>query len=288
MNTKAPKGTLRHEVKALFLQRHVLSAQDVHALLSAKGHATSLVSVYAELKLLLTSKVLIKNRSRYILSLPWILEARSSLERTYWGLLSSSHALTACGLDVASRGVTRRTLVLSSLYQANQLWVQLIFALLARSKTKEVFEYVPRLWFAFIEEAQDAQFQSTFKSVNAVIRIIVGGNSMLDRQPFRRSNRRPSYSCVFESTPRFGTRNICRCLIDETLISIRYPRKLADSIDKIFEQSRSEAESRVPPLLALLLQKQRVTLTIERGTPAAKRYFRLFHHYDFSAATRGK
>jgi len=266
MKEKRRKGELRQALKNLFLRHYVLTTKEAQAKLEQLGFKVSLVSLYAELKKLLLARIIIKEGLSYALSLAWILDARSALESVYTGFLASPHARQAFGISQAISSPKPQRWILPSLYQANQLWVQLIFTLLSRTKAKQVYEYVPRLWFAYIETSQDSQFQRSFRAYQADIKVIVGGDSVLDRAPFDGQRNSPAYQCIFQAHSKFTWRNLSLCLVDQSLITIKYSTRLAKDIDSIFNDRKLPKDQSIPKLLGLLMRKERVTITLEHAT----------------------
>ena len=277
--------SLRSQLRSLFFQRHTLAASQIQIDL-AKSASYSLVAIYAELKRMQDEKMLIKEKDRYILSLAWVLDARLSLDNVYRSLLQASQ-FDSRVLTSDSTVAGRQNWKFSSIYQMNNFWVQLILVLLAKSESKIVYEYIPHLWFAYIEPERDMQYQRTFRTVQSKIEIMVGGDSYLDRFPLRRKNP-PAYRCYFSDIPFQDLRSTCYCMIDSWLITIRYPQKAGKDFDRCFSQSDRLREDAIPLLWSLLNRQQNVTVKLEHNTRKAKQLKHIFEGHFLQSKSRNR
>lgn len=267
---------LRSQLRNLFFKKHVLTARQIQNELGEIS-SFSLVAIYAELNRMQAEKMLIKEKDRYILSLAWVLDARLTLDTVYNSLLQTSQ-LDSKVLTLDSNDSGRRSWTFSSVHQMNNFWVQLIFALLGTSDSKIVYEYVPHLWFAYIEPERDMQYQRTFRTVQSQIEIMVGGDSYLDQFPLRRKNR-PAYRCYFSDIPFKELRTTCYCMIDSWLITIKYPEKAGKDFDSCFDESDNLREDSIPFLWSILSRQQNVTVKLESNTRKARQVRTIFEEY---------
>jgi len=69
----------------------------------------------------------------------------------------------------------------SNLIRMDQFWVQLMFTLYEVSTSRNMYEWVPHLWFPLVDIQRDLHYLRAMKAAHNKLYLIVGGNTFLDQ-----------------------------------------------------------------------------------------------------------
>jgi hypothetical protein len=235
-----PKGKeLERLCQECFMKHYRLSAKELQLLLSEQGVRVSLVSLYSLLRGLVGNDILIKQHSKYMLNLSWLLATSQRLRELADDIISGTHGAYAFRLEEIKRTKVPQAWRLSSLVEMNDLWVQLLIVLLHGSSTRIAHELIPHIWYAYLPSRRDEHFQRSFRDLASDIRVCVQGRSPLDREPLK--GRQASYRKGHASRLRIpgdGTRYFA--CVDDWFMEVRIPKFLAEQIAAIFRNARTD------------------------------------------------
>ena len=166
---------LQDHILLLLTSNRALSATTLQTLLRRTYKNCSLQAIYKELRLLIKRGVVVKANKCYGLSLPWILESYSILDKAYETYFSSA-ALN----DLLLPGKTKSSWKFNDLRGADDFWIQAVLAIVEGTNNKQVFGWIPHPWFSIIHFQKDLRFQNALRSQSAKYFFMIGGNTFLD------------------------------------------------------------------------------------------------------------
>jgi hypothetical protein len=233
----------------------------------------SLQAVYLELKHLTEAGVVIKIKDRFDLSIVWVcklFEFSNRLSEVYFAGPSTLFAIPDVGQKVV--------LNFSDPKWADLFWMQCVSKLVAVSKSKQMFQWVPHPWHRLIMPRVSQEFESVFRHVQARDYIIVGGATYLDRQAFKEWPRDLyEYSAV--KGPFHSDRSSYMTLIGEMILIQRYQARFIKEVDAYFDRITAASQVKGSDLFQIFGQKTPVRVTLEHNAAKAETLRRKFKRY---------
>jgi hypothetical protein len=256
-----------------FRARPELTVAALRSELLRRGHDFSQRAVYRELGLMLEREMLVKEKQRYHLNLTWVLSLIDLAEDLY--VQATTPALAARLLPPPGR---KAQWTFAKLKRMDSFWVQLMFLLFARSRSRTMFCWVPHFWFHLLHYKHELQAMHAMRVAGNRIYMSIGHDTYIDRQPERYWSRRV-YQWSYAPSPfrRFGTRYLYQ--IDGYLLTAQFDRESAGAIHGLCCEVRSARELEQRDLGALFERRCRGKLTLEHAPLKARRVEREFRRF---------
>lgn len=229
-----------------------------------KERKCSLVAVYKELNKLIDLGIVVKSQDRYTVSLPWVLELvryAESLYDSYLGTNAIDSFLPKAGSKLKWR--------FNNLIRMDRFWAQLIFTLFETSESRDMYEWVPHLWFPLVDLKRDLHYLRAMKIAKNRIFLIVGGDTFLDHLSTENWDEE-IYQVSFAESPFWRERECYYCLIDNFIITVRVTKKVANEIDRFFNSIRSHNELDFQAVYQFFNQTIPADITLENNRKKAK------------------
>jgi hypothetical protein len=234
----------------------------------------TLQGVYKELRRLQKSTVVFKARGRFFLSLPWLLESRSELER---GIQTYS-SLSVVG-DLLPQQGESQTWRFSDIHAMDRLVVNLLVTMLRHGDDRQIYHWDPYPWYAVFHADLAAPFLKEFLRGKHSAFGIIGAESPI-------SDKMVTVQKAFShtwwiGTPLFAHREDTALSVKPPFVlSIRYPQQAISVFRGLFSRKNPFTTDAVAPFHALMAQKLTYRVTLQnnprRSQMLAKSFRRLF------------
>ena len=221
---------------------------------------------------MLDQRAVLKEGGAFVLSASWVLDRLGQLQLVYDRLCGRS--LTSESIPLPGKRVQWR---FQTLRQMDRFWVHLMFLLFETCRESVMLQAAPRLWFPHIDPVGDAQNLRAMRIKKAKIKILVGGDSYLDRLPGK-AWPKEVYQCFFQKTAFSADRTHYYCSIGEYLITVKIPPKIAAEIDALFDRVTSQREFSKAEQFFLFDAKVDPVISVERATKKSELISRKLAH----------
>lgn len=270
LNLKSTLSSLIIDELALFPK---LTAHDLLRHLSHHG-PFSTAGLYKELSYLLENGIVVKEKKRFSLGLPWIFSVIA-----YGQKLQEKYLKSELLSDYLPAPGQRRKWEFLDLLSMDDFWNQMILTLFARCKENIMYEWVPRPWFTLVHPEKEDALQRGIKLLKKKVYMIVGSDGFLDRESTTILSPL-AYTISFAEGPFHRLRTQYFDVIDNYVLTIILPPTIALTIDRYFDQY-SKKNARLDPreLISLLTFKQKITLKIENNPAKASYLKKKFREY---------
>lgn len=258
----------------LLSRRHGFSASELRSKASERaGRAYSLSAVYKELSKLQENGIVVKLRNSYALSLSYVLDSlhfADRLRETYFSEGFLGKLLPEPG--------KRERWRFRSLLRANELWNQLILAVLRRSPGRTMYAWVPHPWFALIDGPREERLHRALELSSARVRTIFGEDARLDRQSERRYRGR-GHSFSFARGPFAGQSDRYLDVIGDFVITVALDGATTARISRALSIRGGSAPNDPSTIVRALTAPCGLTLTLAHDPKLARRLEKSFVEY---------
>ncbi|HEV7449352.1 MAG TPA: hypothetical protein VGP13_02305 [Candidatus Paceibacterota bacterium] len=256
-----------------------LGGQDIQKKVAQmSGERYSIQGVYKDLRKLQKEGVIFKLRKKYSLRLPWVLEyieQADAMADTY---------LERPSLPTLFPSKGQKTIWhFTDLLKMNDFWSHLLLLLLQQSKDKTLLGYNPHPWFHLVQTKQEEQYIHALRRTSSKLRLIVGGNTYLDKWTEKFLDKRV-VSHSFAKSSFHTERAIYFNVIDDYVITVKLDPHIAQEIDRIYADTKSMDDLDLLSVLRLFRQKTKVRMWLEQNPAKAKGFrtkFKKFWGTDF-------
>jgi hypothetical protein len=222
-------------------------------------------AIYQALRKLQRTGVITRASHRYSLSMPWVLrllDFGQQVEEEY--LKRGLPEL----MPEAGASITWR---FYDLLRTDDFWNHLVLSILKSSGEKEMHEWIPHPWFDLATPGKEEQFMSALELAGIKFKMIIGGDSALDRR-WSKNWPRTVFDFRFRPDVREFGRNLYLDVIGPFVISITLEELVAQEIDSFFDDTRTLGDSESRRLITILTNKTRVRLRLENNKRKADLY----------------
>ncbi|MEY4700498.1 MAG: hypothetical protein RL326_685, partial [Pseudomonadota bacterium] len=184
--------------------------------------------VYKELRRLQKSLTIFKAHGRFFLSLPWLLESRTELER----VIETYSALSVVGDLLPGPGETQ-SWKFSDIHAMDRLVVNLLVSLLRRGEGREIYHWDPYPWYAVFHAELAEPFLNEFLRGKFRAYGVIGAKSPLSTKVV---NAQKSYGHTWWiGDPGFSCREDTAMSVKPPFIlNIKYPKPAIDVFRGLF------------------------------------------------------
>jgi len=214
--------------------------------------------------------VIVKAKDVYSVSLSWILNTLGFMDTMYDNYVESPSPELLVTDDK-----TKKEWRFSDLRRTDDFGIHLMLALFQASEKKVMLQWMPHPWFEVIHHEQDIRFQNALRMSGAVIHVIVGGRTYLDRD-YTDAWPEDVYKYSLAVSPFENDRRSYLMVIDDYLLTVKFDQKTAATVDSFFDRVRSAEELNVSEAVRLFDQQGDVRVILEKNRKKTKGLKRKF------------
>jgi hypothetical protein len=231
-----PPHRISEAIIHLFRRRAEWSVEEMDIRLKKEGFLCSKRGLFKELRQLIEQGVLVRTKRRYSLSLTWML----SLRRFADDLFDTSLQHLPFDILLPTEG-KKTSWVFYDLRQLDQFWLQMIFLLFERSAERCMYAWIPIFWFDVIHLEKDLEAQSAMKKAGNTMRMLLGGETYIERLPTRYWDARVySWTYAPEAFTEFGSQYFD--VIGDFILFVNLPDRVLSDIQNIFKKIQGKRD----------------------------------------------
>ena len=226
------------------------------------GYNYSVPALYKELRKLQEQGIVVRQKRRYYLSIPWLLEYLSmgkALEAQY--LQDPNLALT-----LPESGKSKRWRF-SNLMLLDDFSSHVILKLLAQAKEKIAYSWNPHPWFWIIITSHELSYIKGLKQIESKFYKIIGGGTKLDQwtEKFWQSEE-----TRYKFLPQFETRrDLYYNVVDDYIASFTLDKGTSEFIDHLYNNTKSYQQLDFSKVIEFFNKKHKLSFVIERNEKKA-------------------
>lgn len=243
---------LKEEILEILLQKPA-SSKSIHSRLKEKNISITIQSIYTQLKTLLKSKVILKNKQIYSVSNEWIKKV--------------SQIIDVQEIELPEEG-EKFTYKFNSLQNLDEHWKHTTTAFNNTLKNEAMFLYSHHQFWIYTPTREKSEEDFVYESVDKkqYTFYVIGGVTDLDKK--YRNEFKGEYFKIenFSIKPLKEKEHIF--VIDNFIINVRTSEDVAKKIDEIYKLDES-IPVKENLLKKFLEQKHKVMFTIENNTKKA-------------------
>lgn len=226
--------------------------------------------IYKELRRLQKNTIVFKARGRFFLSLPWLLESRSELERsiqTYSSLAVVGDLLPEVGESQVWR--------FSDIHAMDRLVVNLLVTMLRHGDNREIYHWEPYPWYAVFHADLAAPFLKEFLRGKHKAYGVLGAESPISDKMIAAQE---AYSHTWwVGAPLCAHREDTALSVKPPFIlTIKYPPQAVAVFRELFAQRNPFTTDAVAPFQGLMAQKLTYRVTLAHNPGRAQTLVRSF------------
>ena len=275
------KQTLEEKIVTLLIKQANLTVEDIHRKISDESKNYSLPAIYKELGKLEFQGVVVKDKKRYSLRLPWVIDFLSLAD-----LVSHTYLDNPTLASVLPNMGEKKIWHFTNLLRLNNFWAQVLLILVHHSTGKQLFTWMPHSWFHLIYTDSEAQYLKSLRLAHIHLYLICGGNGPLDRWSerfWKSSHISYSFSKIPFSDDPFTYVNI----VGDYISTVKLDRKIHDIIDHLYQSTSTVIEINFEHILSLLQQKVKAVMWLEHNPiKAAKLRSRFIRFFGIKETTQ--
>lgn len=264
---------LEERIVTILAKKANSSVEDIHRKIANELKSYSLPAIYKELGKLEFQGVVVKEKKRYSLRLPWVLDFLSLADN------ASQTYLENPTLDslIPKRG-EKKVWRFTNLLRLNNFWAQAILVLLNRSSSKILYTWMPHSWFNLAYQEQETQYLKSLKHAESRQYLICGSKSPLDvwAERFWKSS---NTTYAFTSTPFVKDSSFYWNIVDEYVVKVSLDPQMTKRIDDLYRRVKTVAQIDLSKAFGLFTQRVKAVMVLEHNPKKAlllKNRFRRF------------
>ncbi len=275
----SPDGKLENAIVTLLGATPRMSAAEIRAAARKNRRRFSLAAVYKELTKLQQAGVLVKDGARFSLSLGWVFDVLAYGERLHSVYFSEPYLKT-----ILPEPGRKQSWVFHSLLRGNDLWNQIILALLKRSGSSDMFSWVPHPWFLLLEVEKEERLHRLFGFARRRFYTAVAGTTYLDRTAIGKFYRGTQHTVSFSPGSFPSERRGCLDVVGDFVLTVTLDPRTNKRIDELFATTKSGSTESAARHYQALTKYCTMTVTLENNHKRAIRlreeFFRIFELTD--------
>ncbi len=258
---------LETSIVRLLAETPRLSAADIHASARKNRRRYSLAAVYKELTKLQAAGVLVKDGARFSLSLGWIFDVIEYGERLHSVYYSEPYLKT-----ILPEVGQKQSWIFHNLLRGNDLWNQIILALLKRTGASDMFSWVSHPWFLLLELEKEERLHRLFSFARRRFYTAVGGTTYLDRAAIARFYRGSQHTVAFSRRvfPHLERRSYLD-VVGDFVLSVSLDPRTSKRIDQLFATTKGSVSESAAKYYQALTKYCTMTVTLENNPKKAGR-----------------
>lgn len=240
------------------------TVEDIHRKIAKESRSYSFPAIYKELGKLEFQGVVVKEKKRYSLRLPWVLDFLSLADSANHSYLQSPTLAS-----VFPKEGEKKIWHFSDLLRLNNFWAQTILVLLNRSSSKILYTWMPHSWFNLAYQEQETQYLKSLKHAESRQYLICGGNTPLDHwteQFWKQSHTEYSFSKgVFEND-----KDVYWNIVDEYVFKVTLDPEMTRRIDGLYRKVKTLDQIDLSKMFGLFSQRVKAVMTLEHNPKRAE------------------
>lgn len=233
----SPEGKLEAVIVQLLASTPRMSAADIHAVARRNRRRFSLAAVYKELTKLQRAGVLVKDGTSFSLSLGWVFDVLAYGERLHAVYFAEPYLKT-----ILPELGKRQSWVFHSLLRGNDLWNQIILALLKRTGSSDMFSWIPHPWFLLLEVETEERLHRLFSFARRRFYTVVGGMTYLDRAAISRFYKGEQHEVSFSSRAFILEPRSYLDVVGDFVLTVTVDPRTAKRINSLFTSTRGVSD----------------------------------------------
>jgi hypothetical protein len=250
------------------------AVEDIEDFIQRHKNTSSVQGIYRALRKLQKEGVIIKEKSKYSLKIPWILDL-SKLVRS----MEETH-LNDGYLKKLLPEKNKKTWVFNHLEKAHDFKIQIMLALAKISQYKISLAFYPHSWFEVINAWQTAQFKKNFFSFINHQYTVIGGQGFVDRYASRiTKNLQQETTYLAPQHDRIEkTRQTYINIIDDYVLCTTVDEETAKNIDIIYQNIINEDDMHLLEIFETFNHDTKIKMTIKKDPCHAGSYRKKFEN----------
>ena len=268
------KKKLADRVVQVLADENTLTAEEIRLRFGDSIQSPTIQGVYRTLRSMQKSGVIIKNKNRFSLRIPWI-----------HGLISLSEKMSKTYLDesylaslVPNQEGEGQAWYFINLIRMNDFWSQILLAMAKTKPNSIALHYYTHAWFEFAQEKKESQFSKAYMSEIKKAFTIVGNKTFLDRytnDEFGEDYGTDQEEIYLTNDPSEkieigNTTSIV--VIDDLVLRVRLDHSTADNMDRMYNNIKSTSDIKMDEFFKMLNQKAKVKIRLKKDKAKAIAY----------------
>ena len=253
------KRDLKWQLVEMLALRGELTAKELWKATQRELKSCSLQAIYLHLRALQHDGVVVRRSGAYSLGLWWaqeFLNLARIMEKRIHEPITTKHLLPEPGKKLTWR--------FSNLIRLDDLWVQLITASFARSRTRTLCIWIPHPWYYFAQREKVLHFYSVLVKKRMRYFGIVGGETFLDKLYVEESPR-ALLKARFGKPSFVPSMSVHECVIGPYIITVRLGKRGYQAVASFFESATGLHSMDLRKLYNVLTSKLRCSVEIEHN-----------------------
>lgn len=260
-----------HLIDVLATTPH-LTVTAIRERLNRSTQRYSSAGVYKELSYLRRVGIIIKQGKAYSLSIPWIISVVDFGER-----LQERYIKNIYLRSYLPKANTKCIWKFRNLLMLDDFWNELILTLFVESKENYMFEWSPRPWFLLVHREKERALEKAIRFLKKKVYMILGSDGSLEKELANLLDK-DTYSISFLKAPFHERQNMYFDVIDDYVLTIKFPRDIYERIRICFNRHSTKAE-RSRDIVELVTHKSKLSIQIENNPTKAKKLKKQFREY---------
>jgi hypothetical protein len=267
-------GSLREQIVSVIAREGPTEARKLLTIISGNSRPYTLQAVYKELAALQERGIVLRNKQKFGLSLPWAIELSKFASQLVKNLSRSTSAYEL----LPQAGERKRTFHFTTLAQADDFWVHAVFILLENSSDGLVYNWLPHPWFYLVNGHKSKLIHRALKSRNYRITSIVGGNTRLDLRS-KKLSLVGTYELFYRLSKFDNEQTKYYSVSDQFVLTLRLRPDFAVALDRLYNQSDTSIKMEVSSIVDITSRTTDITVTIESDPTKVRKIREKFERY---------
>ena len=267
---------LEDHLLVIFAKKGALTVHEITQHLKKRERTATIQGIYRVLRKLQRNGVVIKEKQRFSLRIPWVLdlaELVTDMENTY---LTDRYL----GQLLPNDKQPKRSWRFTQLAKLNDFWSQILLAMAKMSQTKISLDYSPHTWYELLQMSQEHQFIKTYYGNLKREYVIVGSTSFLDKYTYRTwgedimaHNRTyfaaPEYRIIKDPSKYVS-------VMDDYVLVVKLDKDTVKRIEDLYTSVIAQEQVDIPLLTDALSKPVNARIVIQKHPQKAKQIYRKF------------
>jgi len=239
------------------------TANEIHEYLLTEKHSYTLQGVYKELKKLDKEGILLKVDKKFSLRLPWALEFTSLAQKIEQAYLSPKYKA------LLPEDNKKEIWHFDNLFKLNDLWAQILLALVEQSKEKVILGWNPHTWFHLAESKEEERYLKSLELSNAKLYLIIGGNHYLDKWA-EKYLKKDYIKYSFGKSGFQEERSKYINIVGDYVLTVKLDQDITDTIEYLYETTPSEERMNISQIVSIFNKKVKASIWLEKDNEKAQ------------------
>jgi hypothetical protein len=254
-----PAERLENKLVQALAKTPGLTALELQAAVSKGEDTYSLQALYKELGKLVDADVITKERTKYFVRLPWIVNLLAFATEIY-EVYSSHLVVHSLPTELPP---TKNVYIFRSLNAAESLFGHFLTAIVqsASSDTVTVFSQFP--WHPLIHMEKRPKFMEALQRLKKPFLTIVGCNSFLSR--LVQAEFPPFYQAQYTENFPECYKNGLFVIVEPYVVKIEFPKKISNLIENLFAQVNPSSTKITRQITEIFDSPTKIKLTVQNS-----------------------